>query len=193
MNVAITGSRKGIRHSGSYILNWLHDYFTKLSKYQGYNVTQLSRETGYDFNENFDDIVNEILKNDVFVNASCIDDYQIKLLNAVYGKVKHIICIGSIAGDFNTDEDYARVKRNLKQRCKMLPIETLNTYTNLFHMTISEVEKDGKGMSQEEFNKVLDFWFENPTIANIDFKHYVESYDDWKKEKIKRIVDEQRS
>ena len=61
MNVAITGSRKGIRHSGSYILNWLHDYFSD------HNVTQLSRETGYDFNENFDDIVSEILKNDVFV------------------------------------------------------------------------------------------------------------------------------
>ena len=97
MNVAITGSRKGIRHSGSYILNWLHDYFSD------HNVTQLSRETGYDFNENFDDIVSEILKNDVFVNASCIDDYQVKLLNAVYGKVKHIICIGSIAGNLNKD------------------------------------------------------------------------------------------
>ena len=187
MNVAITGSRKGIRHSGSYILNWLHDYFSD------HNVTQLSRETGYDFNENFDDIVSEILKNDGFVNASCIDDYQVKLLNAVYGKVKHIICIGSIAGNFNVEEDYAKVKRSLKQRCQLLPIETLNTYTNLFHMTISEVEKDGKGMSQEEFNKVLDFWFENPTIANIDFKHYVESYDDWKIEKIRKIVDAHRT
>ena len=59
--------------------------------------------------------------------------------------------------------------------------------------TISEVEKDGKGMSQEEFNKVLDFWFENPTIANIDFKHYVESYDDWKIEKIRKIVDAHRT
>ena len=75
----------------------------------------------------------------------------------------------------------------------MLPIETLNTYTNLFHITISEVEKDGKGMSQEEFNKGLDFWFENPTIANIDFKHYVESYDDWKIEKIRKIVDAHRT
>ena len=187
MNVAITGSRKGIRHSGSYLLNWLHDYFAD------YKVTQLSRETGYDFNKNFDAIVSEILKNDIFINASCIDDFQVRLLNAVYGKVKYIICIGSIAGDFDTDEKYAKVKRALKQRCKMLPIETLNIYTNLFHMTISEVEKDGKGMSQTEFSKVLDFWFENPTVANVDFKRYIESYDDWKKDKIKRIVDEQRS
>ena len=187
MNVAITGSRKGIRHSGSHILNWLHDYFSS------YNVTQLSRETGYDFYKNFDDIVNKILKNDIFVNASCIDDFQIKLLNAVYGKVKYIICIGSIAGDFNTDEDYAKVKRNLKERCKMLPIETLNTDTNLFHMTISEVEKDGKGMSKNEFSRVLDFWFANPTIANVDFKHYVESYDDWKIEKVRKIVDAHRT
>ena len=55
--------------------------------------------------------------------------------------------------NFDVEEDYAKVKRSLKQRCQLLPIETLNTYTNLFHMTISEVEKDGKGMSQEEKDK----------------------------------------
>jgi methyl coenzyme M reductase subunit C-like uncharacterized protein (methanogenesis marker protein 7) len=195
MKIVITGGKKSIIKPGHHVMQeWLHDYFSK------HEVIQLSRETGYDLDKQYDEIVKIAQSADVFVNSACVKDYQIKLLEDVYSYVPYLICVGSIAGDFHeapqkyeNHSNYAEVKHRLKERCKWLPLETLDTKTKLLHLNITETvdpNYDVAGLKQIELNDILDFWFKNPIMSNIDFKFFTESYHyEGKKEKIKKVVE----
>jgi len=197
MKVVITGGRQSGINPGIHVLNsWLHDYF------KDFDLVQLSRETGYDFDKNYDECVEIARTADIFVNSACVKDYQIKFLEDVYGHVPYIICLGSIAGDFKdapqsypNHPNYAEVKDKLKQRCKWIALERIDDSlkTNLVHLNITETEDKNfnvVGLVKHDLYKILDFWIENPIMQNIDMKFYTESYHkEQKRNKVKKIVD----
>lgn len=196
MRVVITGGRESGINPGVHVLNsWLHDYFN-----EAHEVIQLSRSTGYDLDEKYNEIVEIATTADIFVNSACVKDYQIKLLEDVYGKVPYLICLGSIAGDFcgapqsyPNHPNYPEVKHKLKERCKWIPLENQQAQTNLLHLNITETEDEKyniKGLRKKELYNVLDFWLANPYVANIDLKFWTESYyKEHKQKKVQGILD----
>lgn len=197
MKVVITGGRDSGIKPGVHTMNsWLHDYFN-----EGNEVIQLSRETGYDFDKDYDKCVEIARTADIFVNSACVNDYQIRFLNDVYGYVPYLLTIGSIAGEFlevqqgyDNHPNYVEVKNKLKQRCKWIQLEQMdNQTTKLLHLNITETcdpKYNVIGLEKTDLNKVLDFWFENPIMSNIDMRFFTESYHkEYKRNKVQRIID----
>jgi len=189
MKVVITGSR--ISSTPGHVINgWMYDYFKK------HEVVQLSRSTGYDFNTDYDKALEIARSADVFVNSAAVNDCQIRFLNDLYGVVPKIISIGSIAGDFKDalDDFYPKMKYQLKQDNKLLPLKNLGVHSDLLHLTLTEVEnkeENLKGLTYDHFSKILDFWFEIPMFTNIDLKYFIneEYHSTDKKEKIQRVLE----
>lgn len=187
MKVVMTGG--GTSNNPSHVLGkWLHGMFD--------NVIQLSRSTGYDFNTHYDEIVKEACTADLFINCACVDDFQIKLLEDVYGWVPNMLVIGSVSGDFHQvlGDPYAQIKHNLKKRCKMIPLERKTNSTNLLHLNLTEVEDiaDNKeGITYAQLKDVIDFWLLNPVMTNIDMKFFIgENFLTGEKlEKVNRVLD----
>ena len=83
MKVVITGSKKSCIKPGIHKMNhWLHEYFSQ------FDLVQISRATGYDFDTDYDKAVEVARTADIFVNSACVKDYQVKFLNDVYGHVQ---------------------------------------------------------------------------------------------------------
>jgi|TARA_B100001094_G_scaffold40088_1_gene34685 hypothetical protein len=192
--VIIGGKESGIAPGIHNMNNWLHEYFAQ------YDLVQLSRVTGYDLDTKYDEIVEIARTADIFINSACVKDYQIKLLDDVYGHVPFLICLGSIAGDmypapqnYPNHPNYPEVKHKLKERCKWIQLEKQDATTNLLHLNVTETEDhkyNVKGLQQPQLFKILDFWFDNPYIANMDLKFWTESYvKEYKQKKIKGIID----
>lgn len=182
MKVVITGGGNSLDTS-----HVLGKWFLEIFK----DAVQLSRSTGYDFYTNYDSIVSEARKADLFINCSCVDDYQIKLLEDVYGHVPYMLVVGSISGDFHLalDNTYSKVKHQLKKRCKMIPLEKKDNSTNLLHLTITEVENEEikkDGVTKDQLKELIEFWIKNPIMANVDLKFFI-SDDFLSEEKIAKV------
>ena len=95
-------------------------------------------------------------------------------------------CVEYFAGDmypapqnYPNHPNYPEVKHKLKERCKWIQLEQQDATTNLLHLNITETEDhkyNVKGLRQPQLFKILDFWFDNPYIANMDLKFWTESY-----------------
>lgn len=188
MKVVITGSPTS-SNNDHIISSWYFEYF------KNHEVIQISRATGYDFNKNYDEIVSIAQSADIFVNNSCIKDFQIKLLQDVYDHVPYMIISGSVSGDFHealsSPDGYTKIKQDLKKESKLLPLVDYKNSTKLLHLTLTELETPSinkKGLTYNQFSKVLDFWFDFPVFTNIDFKYFVEN-DDKKIKKVQSVVD----
>jgi hypothetical protein len=187
MKVVMTGGGNSLNPS-HFLGKWLFEMFD--------NTVQLSRTTGYDFNKNYDEIVKEARTADLFINCACVDDYQIKLLEDVYGYVPNMLVIGSISGDFYQAMDipYAKIKHDLKKRCKMIPLEHKTSATNLLHLTVTEVEdlaNNKEGINKNQLKDLIEFWLRNPIMANIDLKFFIGEHflTGEKLEKVNRVLE----
>ncbi len=194
MKVVITGSKKSCIKPGIHKMNhWLHEYFSQ------FDLVQISRATGYDFDTDYDKAVEVARTADIFVNSACVKDYQVKFLNDVYGHVPTMICLGSIAGDmfgapqkYDNHPNYPEVKHELKERCKWIQLEKQDAKTNLLHLNITEtkeVEWNTEGLDKDQLFNTLDFWLNNQYISNIGYKFWSENYGEQKLAKVKGIVD----
>ena len=194
--VAITGGMESCINPGIHVMNsWLHNYFK-----EKYEVIQLSRATGYDFYKNYDDILNIGKTCDIFVNSACVADFQIKLLEDLYGHVPNLICLGSVAGEFHEAPQtykhhptYPLVKFKLRERCKFIALETMSNKTNLLHLNITETEDlhyGVEGLQKNQLAHILDFWIENPYIRGMDLKFFIgKAFNEGtKKEKVAKIL-----
>lgn len=191
MKVAITGSPNSSLNPNHKINEWLYRYFCD------YEVVQISRSTGYDFYENYDAALEKVQQCDLFVNSACVSDYQLHFLKDTYGKVKKIINIGSIAGDFYkaqqtyNHENYPEVKYKLKKLCRILPLKS-GPHSDILHLNISEIEHDEvKGITYDQIKNCLDFWFDNLYVQNMDIKPFadVDIMDTKKSNKIKTVLE----
>jgi NAD(P)-dependent dehydrogenase (short-subunit alcohol dehydrogenase family) len=174
MKCVITGHTRGIGKS-------LYEYFV----FKGWKVIGFSTSTGHDIRECYDTILKEARTADLFVNNLCVDDYQIKFLHDLNGKIKRIINCGSIAGDYDDllNINYSRVKKELKQLCKHY---SLQGESNILHLNITMAE-DAKstdyGIPYTDIVNAVDFWMDNPRVNNIEFDLLLTPYT---KEKIKQ-------
>lgn len=188
MRVVITGSPKS--NVSSHVMNgWMYEYF------KNHEIVQLSRSSGYDFNNSYDRALEVATTADVFVNSAVVEDYQIKFLNDLYGKVPKIISLGSIAADFSNALEgfYPNMKQKLKLKNRLLPLQHMNNSTDLLHITITEVEnikESINGLNFQQLSKILDFWFENPFFINIDLKYFIDKgyQETFKVEKVQRVL-----
>jgi hypothetical protein len=171
MKVVMTGGNSTTPNTNLSLAKWVRESFD--------NVIHLSRSTGYDFYKNYHDIVKEARTAELFINYSCVDDFQIKLLEDVYDYVPNMLVFGSIAGDFPNvkNVEYSTIKHNLKNRCKLLPLERKTSNTNLLHLTLTSTEyaEIGKeGITKNQLTDIINFWLENPIISNIDIKIFLD-------------------
>jgi len=187
MKVVMTGG--GTSENPSHFLGkWLFEMFE--------GTVQLSRTTGYDFTINYDEIIKEARSADLFINCACVEDYQIKLLEDVYGWVPNMLVIGSVSGDFYQaiNDPYSKIKHELKDRCKMIPLEKKTDITNLLHLTITEVEDTSnskEGISKNQLKDLIEFWLRNPVMSNIDLKFFIGKHflTGEKLEKVNRVLE----
>lgn len=187
MKVVMTGGGKSDNPS-HFLGKWLFEMFD--------NTVQLSRTTGYDFKINYDEIVKEARTADLFINCACVEDYQIKLLDDVYGWVPNMLVIGSISGDFYQaiNDPYSKVKHELKKRCKMIPLERKTIVTNLLHLTVTEVEdlqNNKEGITRNQLKEIIEFWLRNPVMSNVDLKFFIGEHflTGEKLEKVNRVLE----
>lgn len=169
MKVVITGGGHSLNES-----HVLGKWFVQM--FDG--SIQLSRSTGYDFYKNYNEIVEVAKTADLFINCSCIDNFQIKLLEDVYGHVPYMIVVGSVSGDFHKalNDNYAKIKYDLKNKCKMIPLEKKSNATNLLHLTITEVEdlrNQKDGVNKDQLKDLINYWLKNPIMSNIDLKFFI--------------------
>lgn len=191
MKVAITGSPNSSLNPNHKMNEWIFDYFNE------YEVIQISRTTGYDFDDNYEEALQLIYDCDIFVNSACIKDVQLKFLKDTYGKVEKIINIGSIAGDFYlaqqayNHDNYPLIKNKLKNMCKILPLKS-GPHSKILHLNITEIEHDEvKGITYQQLSDCLDFWLANTYVQHIDIKPFadVDIKDEKKSNKIRKVLE----
>ncbi len=185
MKVVITGSGSP-NEKGHVLGKWL------LNCFPNDEVISLSRVTGYDFYHNYDEIVSIAKTADLFINSSCVDNFQSKLLRDVYGYVPYMIVMGSIVGDLHPalNYDYSKIKAELKEECRLIPLRQQNSSTTLLHITPTTAEsiEDGtEGIRQSDIANIIKFWFDNPAVSNIDCKFFIPADPIRDQEKITKI------
>jgi hypothetical protein len=142
--VVITGHTSGIG------LNF-YNYF----KQQNYNIVGYNTVTG------FDNIVNNSIGCDLFINNSYADGFQIDLLENLHNKVGKMIVCGSVAA-FNPDPnlpEYSKHKKELADK-----VRNLNSpHILMLHLSSKSYN------TPELLLKVINLWLEYPLITEIFF------------------------
>jgi NAD(P)-dependent dehydrogenase (short-subunit alcohol dehydrogenase family) len=158
MKCLITGHTTGIGKA-------LYDSFVL----KGFDVVGVSRTTGYDISERYQDIIALAETCDLFINNAYCQDYQTRLLKDLAGKTK-IISIGSIAGY------YANSVLKKKEYClnkSQLITETqrLSFHHNVLVINVSLTENSSSdpGCTYNDIINVCNYWLDNTNFSVIDF------------------------
>jgi hypothetical protein len=158
MKILMTGHTKGLGKD-------LYDYFSE----KGYEVTGISRTTGYDLKEQetIDYIVNEAHNYDIFINNTYQFEKQLDLVKLLRGKTR-IVSFGSIASMFSKNVEwniYGKYKRDLEEYHR----EAISGGANdilLLSITEATIEKHFDAIKD-----VIDYWIERPIFGFIEFNN----------------------
>lgn len=139
---------------------------------QGHEVIGVSRSSGYDLLENFDEVVKISEGCDLFINNAYVEDCQLRLLNSLYNKVGKMIVMGSIAGDYNDliKSEYSANKLLLANRCKEISLLPGNTVLHLKISMLEDAVSSDNLISFTEVINIVNFWIKNPRMAAIDLE-----------------------
>ena len=122
---------------------------------KGWNVIGFNRSTG------LDNLIEESLGCDLFINNAYVDGKQIDFLNQLHNSVEKMIVCGSVAA-FYPDKKlpvYSYHKKLLAERVKEL------AKSNILMLHLS-----AKGYNDTDtLLKVIDLWLENPSITEVGF------------------------
>lgn len=165
MKIIITGHTSGI---GEY----LYEKFFL----QGHEVVGISRQTGYDLSVDIDRVVEIANGCDLFINNTSVG--QIELLEKLHDKVKKMVVMGSIAGDYHQliNNEYSFAKRQLQEKCKEL---SLRPHIHLLHLKISMLEdavSSDNLISFKQVYDIIDFWIDDSVFTNVDFDFKLTAY-----------------
>lgn len=141
-------------------------------KAQGHEVIGISRATGYNLSTDIEQVIALANGCDLFINNAYVGDCQLQLLNSLHNKVKKMIVMGSIAGDYHQliQSEYSQNKLNLANRCREISLLPENS---VLHLKISMLEDAISGDNLISFNEVKDivnFWIQNSKISAIDLE-----------------------
>jgi NADP-dependent 3-hydroxy acid dehydrogenase YdfG len=162
MKISITG------HTGSLG----KAIFENLS--QKHSVSGYSRSTGWDFNEDniIDLMIDEVCSSDVFINNTFHCQWLIlpKIIEKFkFNEEKIIINIGSFHSYTQPDDDYGKIKNNLKELCfsaqanPEIKCRVVNISPSLISETNASVGKESIAMlSKNDVCRVIDFIIDSP-------------------------------
>lgn len=154
MKIYITGHTSGLGKK-------LYDFYVD----QKYEVIGFSRSNGYDLEENFQEIIDQIDTDGIFINNSYANGIQKKFIETLHNKIDKMIVCGSIASKFpdtkmiKYSEDKARLEdvfyyfAGIKSKTKYL----------LLDLTSSSY-KDSSLII-----KTIQFWILNSNVIRIGF------------------------
>jgi len=161
MNCLITGHTSGI---GLAIYNRFNEI--------GFNVSGVSKSTGFNFKEKYQEIIDIAKECDVFINNAYYKDYQLRFLNDLSNKVPFIITLGSAAGYYYEKvllkREYCTNKNQLSSLNKKLSFNS-NTKFLILNVAMTENVTSDFGCSYKDITDMCEFWLKNPTFHSIDF------------------------
>lgn len=161
MKVLITGHTTGIGKA-------LYDRFNEL-KFVTHGV---SRSTGFDIENSYEDILTQALTYDIFVNNAYYKDYQIRFLQDLSGKIPYIISLGSAAGYYSdkakSKKEYCYNKKDLILTTKKLSFHS-TTHLLTLNVAMTENSTPDPGCTYKDILNICELWLTNPCFHCIDF------------------------
>jgi hypothetical protein len=170
MKVSITGHTQGLGKG-------LFDYFSK-----DHSVLGFSRTNGFEISRFYEVIVNKSLDSDVFINNTCVADYQFKMFNLLLDKWKNdgsktIVNIGSICKFDRGLNPTATEKHKLAEQSMKASLDDDNIKCRIISATIGPIssgwKKDMKNiLTIDECVQILSYAINLPQhieLAEISF------------------------
>ena len=142
--VVITGHTSGIG------LDFARHFSDK-----GWTVVGFDRTTG------FENVVNEVIDSDLFINNSYANGAQINFLNTLHDRVPKMIICGSVAAYYPDPAlpEYSEHKKEL-----------LDRFRELNNPDILMLNLSAKGYNDvEALLKIIDLWLAHPVINEVSF------------------------
>lgn len=156
MKIAITGHTSGL---GKYL-------FTKLQ--DEHIVYGFSRSNNYALPEKFNEVAEQAIQCDIFINNAYVDDIQAKFIEYCSNKVSIITC-GSMGADYThwnkkyysdkflIESTHKRYKKNSKLPMLLLKMGYLENYPQY------------ESISYEQILNGILFWMKNQRASIIEF------------------------
>lgn len=156
--------------------------FSKFTQTSCREIVGMSRSNGYDIEKDFDKIVGEAAGAELFVNNAYRDSQQLKLLEALKGKVDMMVIMGSVSRFYPEliPTQYVNDKQALAEACRLISLDPSGI--PLLHLDLSFLEgtvidKSNPSEFVSDYNTKLDdivdtiiFWTQTPSIRQVEFR-----------------------
>ncbi len=154
MKIYITGHTSGLGKK-------LYDFYVD----QQYEVVGFSRSNGYDLEKNFQEIINQIDSNSIFINNSYANGIQKRFIEELHDKIDKMIVCGSIASIFPDPKmpEYSNDKIQLEDVFYCYSNRKSKTQYLLLDLTSSSYK------DSDLILKAIQFWILNPNVIRIGF------------------------
>lgn len=154
MKIYITGHTSGLGKN-------LYDFFAN----QQYEVIGFSKSNGYDLEKNFQEIIDQIDTDGIFINNSYANGIQKKFIENLHNKIDKMIVCGSIASKFpdSAMPKYSEDKIQLEDVFYYYAGIKSKTQYLLLDLTSSSYKDSALII------KTIQFWISNPNVIRIGF------------------------
>jgi hypothetical protein len=170
--IVITGHTQGVGKA-------IYDKFTEISCRE---IVGMSRSNGYDIEKDFDKIVEEATGAELFINNAYRDSQQLKLLEALKGKVDMMVVMGSVSRFYPEliPTQYVHDKQALAEACRLISLNPNGI--PLLHLDLGFIEGTEVDSSEptaftsdytttkSDIVDTIIFWAQKPSIRQIEFR-----------------------
>lgn len=170
--IIITGHTQGVGKA-------IYDKFTEISCRE---IIGMSRSNGYDIEKDFDKIVEEATGAELFINNAYRDNQQLKLLEALKGKVDMMVVMGSVSRFYPEliPTQYVHDKQALAEACRLVSLNPNGI--PLLHLDLGFIEGTEVNSSEptaftsdhtttkSDIVDTIIFWAQKPSIRQIEFR-----------------------
>lgn len=170
--IIITGHTQGVGKA-------IYDKFTEISCRE---IVGMSRSNGYDIEKDFDKIVEEATGAELFINNAYRDSQQLKLLEALKGKVDMMVVMGSVSRFYPelVPTQYVHDKQALAEACRLVSLNPAGI--PLLHLDLGFIEETSVNPSdptafssdytttKSDIVDTIIFWAQKPSIRQIEFR-----------------------
>lgn len=176
--IIITGHTQGVGKA-------IYDKFTEISCRE---IIGMSRSNGYDIEKDFDKIVEEATGAELFINNAYRDNQQLKLLEALKGKVDMMVVMGSVSRFYPEliPTQYVHDKQALAEACRLVSLNPNGI--PLLHLDLGFIEGTEVNSSEptaftsdhtttkSDIVDTIIFWAQKPSIRQIEFRWKLTSH-----------------
>lgn len=154
MKIYITGHTSGLGKN-------LYDFFAN----QQYEVIGFSKSNGYDIEKNFQQIIDQVSNDGIFINNAYANGTQQKFVELLHDRIDKMIICGSMASrrpDHSMPE-YSKNKSQLEDVFYYYASKKSKTQYLLLDLTSSSYKNSSL------IFKTIQFWISNPNVIRIGF------------------------